>query len=77
MKIFTTKQEIRHYPPTKRGFFSGYGGIQKLVKVYMVCGLPCRTVELDREDVPHYHYVQRGTLGFSEWKSRLIKEQGK
>lgn len=72
--IFTSKLTILHYAPSRDRFFTGHGGYQVLVRIHYFWGLRYRTIVLDREDVPHYHYVQARTLGLSEWTSRLLTE---
>lgn len=74
MAIFSTKIEVLHSAPTPHGFFNGYGGHQIRAKVIYLFDWRIRIKELDREDVPHWHYVQWRTLGSSEWRSRLIEE---
>lgn len=74
MKLFTTKETVVHYAPTPESFINGGDGYQAIIRVTYFCGIPVKSVELDRENVPHYHYVQVSTLGSSEWRSRLLKE---
>jgi hypothetical protein len=73
-KLFTTKELILHYASSPHWFFNGYGGYQVKVRRLLFCGIRYRTLELDREDVPHYHYVQQRTLGCSEWRSKFAAE---
>lgn len=73
MDIWQTKTEVLHYAPRPHSFFNGGGGYQILAKVTYLLGWRVWIRELDREDVPHWHYVQRATLGLSEWKSRLLR----
>jgi len=70
-----TKTEVLHYRPSPNGFFSGRGGYQILAETRRTLFLKRIKVvrELDREEVPHWHYVQRATLGFSEWRSKFAE----
>ena len=72
--IFSTETKVLHYAPSRNMFFSGQGGYQVLVRFYRIFGFGIGRKELDREDVPHWHYVQERTLGSSEWRARLVKE---
>jgi hypothetical protein len=78
--MFRTETKVLHFAPTAHWFFNGSGGYQILARMHYFFGFKYRTEELDREDVPHWHYVQQRTLGLSEWRSRLLaehKEEGK
>jgi hypothetical protein len=81
MAAITHETKVLHYAPSRDSFFSGGGGFQVLVRITYLFGIKIRTKELDRETVPHWHYVQKRTQGLSEWKSRLVgredKEDGK
>lgn len=66
--------DVRHYAPSPDRFFNGGGGYQVLVETYYLLGFPVYSKELDREDVPHWHYVQQRTLGISSWRSRLLSQ---
>lgn len=72
MGILRTETKVLHYAPTSHWFFRGFGGYQILAEVTYLFGWQVRVREIDREDVPHWHYVQQRTLGLSEWKSRLF-----
>jgi hypothetical protein len=74
MSIVETKTEVLHYAPSANRFFDGGADYQILAKVTYLFGKRVRIKEIDREDVPHWHYVQQRTLGLSEWRSRLLKE---
>jgi hypothetical protein len=74
MAMITEEIRFLHYAPTPDRFFSGGDGYQVRVRIIKWFGLPVKTVELGRETVPHWHYVQQRTLGFSEWCSQWAEE---
>jgi hypothetical protein len=74
MALFRTQTEVLHIGLTPHGFFTGHSGYQILAEVTYLFGWRLRIRELDRETVPHWHYVQQRTLGCSEWRSRLLKQ---
>lgn len=73
--MFETRTQILHYGPTSYWFFRGEGGYQILASVTYLFGFRVRIREIEREEVPHWHYVQQRTLGLSAWRSRLIQQQ--
>lgn len=68
IKLITTSYRVRRWT---RQDFTGY---QVLERVTCVLGLPVRVSKIDREDVPGWVAIQRGALGFTDWKSRLFRE---
>lgn len=75
MGIFTKKIEYKAFRPTPNMFFSGGGGLQLKLEVTYLFGIQIRAKELDREDIPHWHFVQVATLGSSEWRSKFRHEK--
>ncbi|MDD5325894.1 MAG: hypothetical protein PHR71_11415 [Polaromonas sp.] len=51
-----------------------FTGLQVLEQVTRVFGFAIKVSEIDREEVPGWAAIQRGALGYTDWKSRLFYE---
>lgn len=71
---FERKREVLHRRVSRHGFFSGESGHQILAESVYLFGRRLWFKELDGETVPHWHYVQQATLGWSSWQSRIVRE---
>lgn len=72
--MITKEIQFLHYAPSRERFFNGGGGYNVKNEVTRLFGIKIWTKELDRERVPHFHYVQQRTIGFSEFQSKFINE---
>ncbi len=50
-----------------------FEGIQVLFKEYRIFGIKVWSIEIDREDVPSFVYIQQATLGSTDWKSKFAE----
>lgn len=65
-KIFTTDTVALRY--TLRDSFGGYIALKRR---YMLFGHVIWSTELEREDYPSWAHIQRATLGYTDWVSKL------
>lgn len=72
--MITKEIQFMHYAPSRERFFNGGDGYNVKNEVTRLFGIKIRTKELDRERVPHFHYVQERTLGVSEFRTKFFDE---
>ena len=70
--MLTTTYRIRRW--TNRVDLTG---VQKLERVTKLLGITIFVWVLDTEEVPSWAFIQRATLGRSDWESRLFREYSK
>lgn len=52
-------------------FAQSFGGYISLKRRYKLFGYVIWSSELEREDYPSWAHIQRVTLGYTEWESKL------
>lgn len=52
---------------------NSFEGIQVLFKEYRIFGIKVWSIEIDRENVPSFAYIQHATLGSTDWKSKFAE----
>lgn len=52
---------------------NAFEGYQVLLQEYRIFGIKVWSVEIDRETVPSFAYIQHATLGSTDWKSKFAE----
>jgi hypothetical protein len=70
MKVIATSYRVR------RRMRQNLTGVQVLERLTRSLGLTVIASKIDQEDVPGWVAIQRGSLGFTDWKSRIFDVNG-